>query len=438
MTLAWKGRPIYYGWIIAVTLAVTQTISWGILYYSFSVFITSFEQELNASRAAVTGAFSLALLCSGAIAIPVGRGIDLNGARKIMTIGSIIATALYFALSRVQNLPMLYALYAGIGLTMAMTLYEPAFAVVAVWFSQRRTTALAIITFVAGLASTIFLPLTETLRQGFGWRSAIVLLAILLGATTIPLHAFILRRHPRDLGLHVDGITPDDTDDADDTAPGNAPAANRAKRKPERSLTLHAALRDRAFWWMILAFVLTTLSSIAITVHFVPYLLTRQIAPATAAQVAGLIGVMQVVGRIIFAPLDRKFPLHMLTALIFALQAAAVLALLLPGFSAVLLFVALFGATAGAATLARPALIADHYGSKAYGQISGFVATCITGARALAPVGAGALYVAFGSYIPVIILVAAITALAIIATLMVGKPTPAALPEPPPEQVVAS
>ena len=53
MKLVWKNKPVYYGWIIAATLAVTQTISWGILYYSFSVFLTSFESELDATRATV-------------------------------------------------------------------------------------------------------------------------------------------------------------------------------------------------------------------------------------------------------------------------------------------------------------------------------------------------------------------------------------------------
>ena len=415
MNLAWKRKPLYYGWIIAATLAVTQTISWGILYYSFSVFLTSFEKDLNASRAAITGAFSLALLCSGTIAIPVGRWIDQHGARSMMTVGSIVATALYCSLAWVQNLPMLYAIWAGIGITMAMTLYEPAFAVVAVWFSQRRTSALALITFVAGLASTIFLPLCDALRQEFGWRTAILLLATLLGVVTIPLHAFMLRRHPRDLGLLVDGAT---------DAESGTPKPNAPKRFIERSRTLHDALRDRAFWWMVLAFVLTTLSSIAITVHLIPYLLTRGVEAATAAQIAGLIGIMQVVGRVTITPLDGKISRFLLTALIFGIQAIAVLALLLPGFGAIILFVVLFGATAGAATLARPALIAEHYGAKSYGQISGVVATCLTGARALAPVGAGALYVAFDSYLPVIIIVATLTALAIIATLFVGNPTP--------------
>ncbi|MCC6454535.1 MAG: MFS transporter [Caldilineaceae bacterium] len=411
MNIAWPRKSIYYGWIIAATLAATQTVSWGVLYYSFSVFLTSFENDLAASRTAITGAFSLALLCSGLIALPVGRWVDQHGARGIMTLGSILATALFFALSAVQSLSMLYLVWAGIGIMMAMTLYEPAFAVVAVWFVRRRTSALALITFVAGLASTIFLPLADWLRQEFGWRSAIMLLALLLGAVTIPLHAFVLRRHPHDLGLVVDGET-------------EAENAGKPQRPAERSRTLHAALRDRAFWWMVIAFVLTTFSTIAISVHLIPYLITRGVTPATAAQVAGLIGIMQVVGRATITPLDGRLAHYLLTALIFALQGLAVLALLLPGFGAVLLFVTLFGASTGAATLARPALIAEHYGSKAYGQISGVVATCLTGARALAPVGAGALYVAFGSYMPVIVGVAALAALAVVATLLVGNPTP--------------
>jgi MFS family permease len=409
MNLAWTRKPIYYGWIIAATLAVTQTISWGILYYSFSVFLTSFESDLNATRATVTGAFSLALLCSGVIAVPVGRWIDLYGARTLMTTGSIVATVLYLALAWTNSVPMLYLLYTGIGITMAMTLYDPAFAVVAVWFRQRRTGALALITFVAGLASTIFLPLSEFLRQEYGWRNAILILALLLGATTIPLHALILRRHPSDLGLPVDGL-------AESNKPGES------KAHAEQSHTLQDALRQQAFWWIVLAFVLNALSSIAITVHLIPYLLTRGIASATAAQLTGIIGIMQVVGRVIFAPLDRKFSLYRLTALLYALQTVAVLALLLPGNGAVLTFVTLFGATAGAATLARPALIANYFGSKSYGQISGFVAMCTTAARALAPVGAGALYVAFDSYSPVIVLVVAFTVLSIVATLFIGAP----------------
>jgi hypothetical protein len=35
-----QRRDVYYGWIIAGTLALTETASWGILYYAFSVFLS--------------------------------------------------------------------------------------------------------------------------------------------------------------------------------------------------------------------------------------------------------------------------------------------------------------------------------------------------------------------------------------------------------------
>jgi len=37
--VAWLGGRVYYGWVIVGTLAVTETVSWGILYYVFSVFL---------------------------------------------------------------------------------------------------------------------------------------------------------------------------------------------------------------------------------------------------------------------------------------------------------------------------------------------------------------------------------------------------------------
>jgi hypothetical protein len=48
---AWRGT---------VSLAVAETTSWGILYYSFGVLFAPFEEAVGSSQAAVSGAFSLA------------------------------------------------------------------------------------------------------------------------------------------------------------------------------------------------------------------------------------------------------------------------------------------------------------------------------------------------------------------------------------------
>src|SRR5438093_3851411 len=107
------SRTIYYGWVIVAALSVTETVTWGIIYYGFPVFLRPMEQDLGASRVAVTGAFSVGLGVSALAALPVGRWIDRHGGRALMTIGSCLATALPFAWARVESLR---ALYAGGGL----------------------------------------------------------------------------------------------------------------------------------------------------------------------------------------------------------------------------------------------------------------------------------------------------------------------------------
>src|SRR5690349_11252732 len=99
------GQKPYYGWYITVTLALTETISWGIIYYAFSVFLAPMEAELGWSRSELTGGFSLMLLVMGLMAFPVGVWIDRHGARLLMTVGAIGASLLVMGWSLVASVP---------------------------------------------------------------------------------------------------------------------------------------------------------------------------------------------------------------------------------------------------------------------------------------------------------------------------------------------
>jgi MFS family permease len=125
-----------------------------------------------------------------------------------MTLGSALGSVLLLAWASVENLWVLYLAWIGIGLAMAATLYEPAFAVLAKWFERGLARALLLVTLAGGLASTIFLPLTAWLVGAQGWRGALLTLGAILALLTIPPHALVLRRHPADLGLLPDGIEP--------------------------------------------------------------------------------------------------------------------------------------------------------------------------------------------------------------------------------------
>src|SRR5436853_27701 len=145
------------------------------------------EADLGYSRVELTGALSIGLLTSALIAIPVGRWIDRHGACGVMTLGSCLATALLLVWSRIESLGALYAVWALMGLAMAATLYEPAFAAIVGWFPLRdRDRALLVVTLVAALASTIFMPFEAWLVNRLGWRGALSALALILAGADDP------------------------------------------------------------------------------------------------------------------------------------------------------------------------------------------------------------------------------------------------------------
>jgi predicted MFS family arabinose efflux permease len=290
---------------------------------------------------------------------------------------------------------------------MAATLYDPAFATATRWFERHRVRALTVITLMAGFASTIFIPLAGWLVQAEGWRQSLVALAVILAIGTIAPHAVLLRHRPEDLGLQPDGehLRPRPGE------PGRPPG-----------MPVGQALRHISFRWLVLAFWLATLSTIAIGVHILPYLEDRGYDATFAANVTGLIGAMQVLARLLLAPFGNRANPRLLAASILALQPLALAVLLLvrttPG---VFVFVVLFGAQRGLSTLARPALLADLYGRAQYASIAGVLQFAISLAQAAAPVGAGIAYDLSGSYEPVFWALAAISGLAVVAVLPVRR-----------------
>ena len=381
-----RHAPLSRAWAIVGALSVTETVSWGILYYAFAVFLLPMREELGFTTAQLTGAFSLALLLSGVAGIAVGRYLDGRSPRALMTAGSITGVLLVLAWSRVEGLAAFYALWAGIGLVMATVLYEPAFVVLAKWFpaAGQRRQALTALTLVAALASFIFLPLSQALIDAHGWRDALVILAVILAAITVPIHALVLRPAP----------------------------TVRAEARAAPSTSASDALRSAPFWLLSVAFFLATFTGIAMTVLAVPYLVERGYSAPFAAFAVGLIGFSQIPGRVLFATVGRRLPPEWSSAAVFALIAAGIALLVgVHGTVAAITGLVVLGMGNGMSTLARATLIADRYGADAYGTIGGVAAFFTTGARAGGPVAA-AIYAAAAGYTTLLWTLAALAVVA--------------------------
>lgn len=346
-----------YRWRLVASLALSQTVSYGVLYYSFSVFLAPTAQALHASTTAVTGVMTAALLAGATTMLPVGRYLDRHGGRVLMTGGALGATALALAWSRVENLPELYAVWIGIGAISSAVQYEAAFPVVVSHFPpELRARALLGVSVVAGFASSVFLPTAGFLNQAFGWRTAIVILALVHGAVVVPLNAYV--RAPA----------------------GHREPAHRARADQARHTAARRALHDRVFWMLGAGFVAQTGAVATVSVLLVTVLRALGHPPAFAATVAGLLGVLSVTGRLATTAAGRRVSTRQVTAIVFALQGTGAVLLPLIGRSTLgaIVCVLMFGLGFGVATIARPALLAEHFGTAAFATLSALWAVPLT------------------------------------------------------------
>lgn len=388
----------FYGWRIVGVLAVTETVSWGILYYAFSVFLVPMKRDLGLSTATVSGAFSLALVAMGLVAVPVGRWLDRHGARGLMTGGSVLAAGVVAAWSQVQEVWQLYAVFALLGVAGAMVLYEPAFAVVVRWFDRRRARALLVVTVVAGFASTIFVPAAATLENALGWRDALLVLAGILAVTTVLPHALVLRRDPADLGLAPDGDGP-------------PRPAGPAGERPGLRQTGRELWGEARFRWLTLAFALHTLAIIGVSVHLFPFLREQGHGTGFAAAVTGALGALSVTGRLVVTGLFARASTAQVTSAVFAVQAAAAVVLLAAPAStaAAVAFVLLFGLGFGVGTIARPALVVEAYGVARYATVSALMGLALAVAKVGGPIATGAARTATGGYTSALVALVVVT-----------------------------
>jgi MFS family permease len=361
-------------WRVVAALGVTQIVSWGSIYYAFAVVMDSVREELGASPAAIVGAYSFALLVSGLAAAPVGRHIDRRGARRAMTAGSIGAAVLLAAFSQVTTVAALYAVWAGLGAVMGLTLYEPAFASLALVFRADLRKAITVLTLAGGLASTVFWPLTQWLESHLGWREAVLVLAAINLVLCVPLHALFLPARGR----------------PDDAPPGAADdAAGRAR-----------LLADPRFRWLAASFTLNMIAFSAMGLHLLAMLQEQGFPPQRAALFAALVGPMQVTGRLLeFTFAHRVSPARAGEISLFVFPVAIALLAFAEGSAAlVVAFAVLYGASNGALTIVRGTVPVEIWGREGYGGLTGLLATPVLLARAAGPFAAAAILEAAGGY----------------------------------------
>jgi predicted MFS family arabinose efflux permease len=371
-------------------LGTSQLVGWGTLYFAFSVFVEPMEAELGWSRADLNGALAVGLLTAGVASILIGQWLDHHGGHAIMTLGAAFGAVLLALWSRVDTVAGFYLVWIGIGLATASTVQDLPFAVVAANVKDYRR-AIAYVAFLGGLSSTVFVPLSKLLIDWFGWRHALLALAIIQLLIPAVVNGIILKG--------TRGSRSGERASPAVVAGGPSPV-RRAVARP-------------AFWGLAVCFTAQTLFFNGITFHIIPLLRERGLDLDTIVWVLALFGPAQLAARVFLVMSGEMASARVAGRIGTLLFPTAVLVLLFVGqlgVVAALAYVLLFGLANGVFTVVRAAGVVEILGSRGYGAIMGALNLIMVVPRAAAPVAVAAVWELTGDYDAVIWLLAALTA----------------------------
>lgn len=289
-----KETRIFYGWTIvavAFLIGITQA---GVFQNVLSIFLKPMATEFGWNRSMITGSIAVGSLAGGVLSPFIGPCLDKYGPRKLAFWGITILSGGLIALSRLTEIWQLY-LFFGTGRMIASGLLALVITVsVSNWFVEKRGRAMGI----SQLGSRIgiaFLPLlVQLIINTYGWRTAwLVLGLIVFFLSALPALVF-LKRRPEDIGLLPDGINPGTEADTDRTA------SSVSTLEDEPVWGRKAVFKTRAFWQLLAAMCIIYFVGAGANFHLFPFMTDQGLSSETAVLVITVLSTSSAFGGVFF------------------------------------------------------------------------------------------------------------------------------------------
>lgn len=350
---------------------------------TYAVFLVPLAEEFAVERGALTGVYSVYMLVYGLAAPLAGIAFDRVGPRAVYGAGLACLGAAYFAAAgagAVWQLYLLLGLVAGIG-SVAIGIV-PASGLVSRWFRRRLPSAMSVLYAALGIGVMLFAPLAQWLIALLGWRGAYHAIGLGLLLLVPPL-----------LLLPWRVLAAGHPDYAERAADGPAPGTRAA---------LARALRLPAFWGLFAVMFFTSLSTFAVVVQLVAYLVEVGFAPLEAASMYGAMGMLSILGMLAAGALAERFEERQVATFSYSstILGIGVLALLAwyPSYALAAAFVLLFGTMQGSRGPLVTTLAARLFARSGFGAVYGCISLGMGIGGAIGSWASGVLHDLTGGY----------------------------------------
>ena len=390
-------------WPIVLAAAAGYGVA-SIVSYSSSIFIEPLQAEFGWSRAQIMSGHSIAALAGAIFAPFTGLAVDKFGPRRLgifAIIAMCIATALFGLAGPDINMWRLLWLPAAF----AIVLVQPSVWTAAVTsvFSAGRGFALAVMLCGGSVASIITPQVSNFLIDNYGWRLAFAGLGAFWAILALPLVYFCFSS-----ALDKERLS-------------SAPKIIADKVQQES--VWKSGILTRRYIQLLLAAVGIAAVVVTLVISLVPVLSANELSRASAVNIASMVGLSAIVGRLSIGLLLDRIHGRFLAAFASLMPIVAILLLIYnPGSAfAASAAVLILGLSFGAELDIIAYLTSRYFKVTHFGLLFGTIAGCLGLASGNGPVAISAVYDAQQSYHPALWTMIPICLVAALLFLLLGS-----------------
>ena len=356
---------------------------------TFAVFLLPVSKELGWSRAEAASVYAFGMLCLGLFSPVAGKLFDKFGPRFLFPLGMGCLAAGPILASQLEALWQFYlclSLLVGFGAAALGIAVQSA--LLARWFQQSLTTAVAVVSGAAGVGVMIFSPVAQTFIDDLGWRNAygsIGLIVICVGILVVIAPWQKISEGRADLRR----------------------PKTEGRHSPTSDWTFRRAVRSRPYWSLSAVHFLTAISMFAVQPQVVAFLIEQGTNPITAASAFGVSGISATCGLLIFGIIADRYGALLSVTLSYSLTISGYLLLFMmvvsPSNFLLWAFVISYGASFGSRGPVISALTARIFGrGRDLGLIMGAIFLCMGAGAAVGATMGGVIHDLTDGYIMVI------------------------------------
>tara|TARA_B100001142_G_scaffold329615_1_gene393593 strand:+ start:1219 stop:2475 length:1257 start_codon:yes stop_codon:yes gene_type:complete len=404
--------PFYYGWVVLLSVGTSAIVRNAAASLMIGVFIASMNTELGWSRTLIAGAASVGGLAASIASVPAGWIVDKYKTQIVLSISVLLLGIATISLSWVTT-PLAFYIAYGLGRVLFNSTFQIGSSVcISRWFVKYRGRATGLLFSFHSIGMLAFPLLAWTIIQWYDWRSAWLVIGILVLTLSLPFTLLFVEHRPEDLGLLPDG-------DSSDTH-NNDPEESFVE---EVSWTLGQAAKTKVLWILAASGGILFLLQSGMNVHQAALITDKGLAPWVAIMGVSCNAIFTGIGSIIWGRILEFMPAKYAYSLD-AITLGLVLGLftLIQGPISVFVLSSLFGFAIAGILCIPPVTYANYFGRNNLGKIRGVTEPFISLGQAIGALTSGIIFDFYHSYDVALLSYCVLGLIAGVSFLVIKKP----------------